>query len=206
MKQKHFIDSHKAVTGLFILALIAYYHQWQNPTAWIYLGLHGTYGILWVLKSRIFPDRQWEQTTGWAYGLYIWGGLSLYWVAPWLLMARGVQAPAWYLGACTSLNIFGVFFHFAADMQKYTALQLRPGYLIEDGLFTRVRNINYFGELLIYAGFGLLAMHWLPVVILLVWVMLIWLPNMRRKERSLARYPGFTAYKERTRLFIPFLF
>ena len=206
MRQRHFIDSQKAVTSLFVLALIAIYNQWQNPTAWIYLALHGTYTILWVLKSRIYPDRQWEQPAGWAYGLAIWGGLCTYWVAAWLLVWRGVQAPAWYLGMCVSLYTFGIFLHFVADMQKFTALNLNPDHLITDGLFSRVRNINYFGELLIYAGFGLLAMHWLPVVILLAWNVIVWLPNMRKKDRSLGRYPEFAAYKERTKLYIPFMF
>jgi steroid 5-alpha reductase family enzyme len=206
VKQKHFIDSHKAITGLVILALIAVYRQWQNPTAWVYLALHGTYGVLWVLKSRVFPDRQWEQPTSLAYGLVIWGGLSTYWVAAWLLTARGVQAPAWYLGVCTSLNIFGVFFHYASDMQKYTALKLQPDRLITDGLLSRVRNMNYFGELLIYTGFALLAMHWLPLLILLAWNIFVWLPNMRRKDRILSSYPEFAAYKERTKFYIPFLF
>jgi hypothetical protein len=32
------------------------------------------------------------------------------------------------------------------------------------------------------------------------------LPNMRRKDRSLARYPTFAAYRARTKLFIPGLF
>ncbi len=82
MKQRHFIDSHKAATGLFVLALLAVYDQWDNPTAWVYLALHGTYGLLWVLKSRMFPDKQWEQPTSLAYGLVIWAGLSLYWIAP----------------------------------------------------------------------------------------------------------------------------
>jgi len=195
MRQRHFIDSQKAVTSLFVLALIAIYNQWQNPTAWIYLALHGTY-----------PDRQWEQPAGWAYGLAIWGGLCTYWVAAWLLVWRGVQAPAWYLGMCVSLYTFGIFLHFVADMQKFTALNLNPDHLITDGLFSRVRNINYFGELLIYAGFGLLAMHWLPVVILLAWNVIVWLPNMRKKDRSLGRYPEFAAYKERTKFYIPFLF
>ena len=62
--RRHFIDSHKGVTPLAILAMMAVYDQWDNPTAWVYLGLHGSYGILWVLKSRIFGDRQWEQPTG----------------------------------------------------------------------------------------------------------------------------------------------
>lgn len=206
MKQKFFIDSHKGVTFLFVLLLMAVYDQWANPTAWVYLALHGSYGFLWVLKSRIFPDRQWEQTTGLGYGLVIWAGLSLYWVAPWLLNSRGVQAPGWYLALCISLYSFGVFFHFTADIQKYTALQLQPGRLITTGMFALSRNINYFGELLIYAAFALLAMHWIPIVILLAWVAVYWLPNMRRKDRSLSRYPEFEAYRSRTRLFIPFLF
>lgn len=206
MKQKHFIDAHKGVTGLFVLLLIALYDQWDNPTAWVYLALHGGYGALWVLKSRIFPDKQWAQPTGLAYGLVIWGGLSLYWLAPWLLMARGVQAPPWYLGGCVALYALGVFLHFAADMQKHTCLRLRPGELLTDGLWARVRNPNYLGELLIYLGFGLLAMHWAPVVVLLLFVLFVWLPNMRRKDRALARYPEFAAYKARTKRLVPFIF
>jgi protein-S-isoprenylcysteine O-methyltransferase Ste14 len=104
------------------------------------------------------------------------------------------------------MYILGVFLHFGGDMQKYTALKYRPGQLIQDGLFTHVRNINYFGEFLIYLGFGLLAMHWAPVIILLLWVLFVWLPRMRKKDRSLARYAGFEAYKRRSRLFIPFFY
>ena len=206
MKQRHFIDSHKGATAVFVLVLMAVYGQWHNPTAWIYLALHGTYGLLWVLKSRIFPDSAWEERTSLAYGLAIWGGLSLYWVAPWILIARGVQAPGWYQALCISLYCFGVFAHFASDMQKHTALRLQPGRLIDDGMFARLRNPNYFGELLIYSGFGLLAMHWLPVAILLAWVVLYWLPRMRKKDRSLAQLEGFEGYRKRSRLFLPFLF
>ncbi len=206
MKQRHFIDSHKAATGPAVLLLTALYKQWDNPTAWVYLGLHGTYGLLWLLKSRIFPDKSWERETGWGYGLTIWGGLTLYWIAPWLLTSRGVEAPGWYLGLCVALYALGVMFHFASDMQKHTALKLAPGRLIQDGLFRRCRNPNYFGELLIYLGFGLLAMHWLPLAVLAAYIAVVWLPNMRRKEQSLSRYPEFAAYQRSSKLFIPFLF
>jgi len=185
--------------------MIAVYDQGQNPTAWAYLAMHGTYGILWVLKSRIFPDRQWEQQTRLGYGLFIWAGLTLYWIAPWLLTSRGAQAPPWYLGICIAMYALGLFFHFASDMQKYTALKLRPG-LITDGFFALSRNPNYFGELLIYLGFGLLAMHWAPIAVIGLYLIVVWLPNMRRKDRSLARYPEFEDYRARTPLFIPFLF
>ena len=206
MKHKFFIDSNKGFTPILFLILMAVFQRWENPTAFIYLALHGSYGILWVLKSKIFPDRTWERQVGWGYGLLSWVGLCLYWVGGWVVFSRGVQAPAWWLGVCVMLYIFGIFFHFTSDMQKYICLRLNPDKLITDGLFGQVRNTNYFGELLIYAGFGLLAMHWLPVVILLVWVVVIWLPNMARKDRSLARYPEFEAYSLRTSRFIPFIY
>ena len=205
MKTKHFIDIHKGATALVVFAMLAAYAQWDNPTAWLYLALHGSYGVLWVLKSRIFPDRQWEQPATLAYGLVIWAGLSLYWVGGWIVMAYAVHAPLWWLALCVSIYACGIFFHFAADMQKHTALQLRPGHLITDGLFACSRNPNYFGELLIYAGFGLLAVHWLPMAILALWVFCYWLPQMWKKDRSLSRYPEFADYARRTARFIPFI-
>jgi protein-S-isoprenylcysteine O-methyltransferase Ste14 len=203
VKQKYFIDSHKAITPLAILALMAFYGQWYNPTAWVYFGLHGSYGLLWVLKSRIFGDRQWEQPTGWGYGLVIWGGLTLYWLAPWLITSRSVEAPPWLLGLCVFAYGVGVFLHFAADMQKSTALALRPGELITDGLFARTRNPNYLGELLIYLSFALLALHWAPLLVVALFLVVVWIPNMRRKDRSLARYPAFADYRSRSGLLIP---
>lgn len=206
MKQKYFIDSHKAVTFLVVLGLMAWFGQWDNPTAWVYLALHGTYGILWVLKSRVFPDKQWEEDKGLFYGLYIWAGLSLYWVAPFIITSQNVQAPAWLLGLSVSTYTFGIFLHYAADMQKHVQLKYNPGQLIEDGLMAKTRNINYFGELLIYLGFGMLAMHWIPLAVIALYLVIVWFPNMLKKDKSLARYAGFAEYKRKSRLFLPFLF
>ncbi len=205
MKQKHFIDSHKGATFFFILASMAWYQRWGNSAAWIYLALHGSYGFLWVLKSRIFPDKQWEQPASLGYGLYLWAGLTLYWVAPWILMRNNTQAPAWLLSVSVFLYAFGVFIHFASDMQKYVHLRLNPGHLITDGFFALSYNINYFGELLIYLSFAILPMHWLPPLLLLAMIIFGWMPYMRRKERSLARYPEFESYRRRVKRFIPFV-
>ncbi|MEM7034680.1 MAG: DUF1295 domain-containing protein [Chloroflexota bacterium] len=206
MKQKHFIDSHKGATGLVVLLLIAVYGQWYNPTAWVYLALHGTYGVLWVLKSQIFPDKSWEKQTGWGYGLVIWAGLSLYWITPWLIVSQSITAPSWWQSICIVMYSLGIFLHFTADMQKHIALQYRPGHLIDTGFWQYCRNPNYLGELLIYVGFGLLALHWAPLVVLGLFIIFVWLPNMRKKDRSLARYPTFAAYKARTKLLLPFIF
>jgi protein-S-isoprenylcysteine O-methyltransferase Ste14 len=206
MKLKYFIDSNKGVTWIVMLALMAIYHQWQNPTAWIYLALHGTYGILWVLKSRIFPDAAWENRTSLWFGIVAWVGLVTYWIPGWLVASRGVQAPAWLMGLCICLFALGVFFHFATDMQKHTSLKLQPDALIVDGMMALSRNTNFFGELLIYVSFALLAMTLWAFVPLTLAILIYWIPRMLKKEKALAAMAGYEAYRKKTKAFFPFLF
>ena len=205
MKQKHFIDTHKGATAPVVLGLIIYFNQWENISAWVYLALHGSYGIMWVLKSKIFPDTTWEAPCSIWYGLYIWGGLTLYWISPWIIMSTGIQNTPMYIGICVAIFAMGVFFHYTADMQKHAHMKLHPGNLITDGMMYRCRNTNYFGELLIYLSFALLSRHWIPIVILAAFMMIIWFPNMRRKDKSLSRYSEYEEYKKRTSLLIPFI-
>ena len=210
MKQKYFIDFHKGITFLYILFLINWYSAYENTTIWVYLGLHGTYGVLWVLKSMIFPDKSWEIKTGFLYGLFILAGLSLYWISPWIIVSgyfnngNMVEVQMWIISACMFLFGVGIFLHFSSDMQKHTALKLNPGKLVTDGLFSRSRNMNYFGELLIYLSFALLSMHWIPIAALLTFIIAIWIPNILRKEKSLSRYQDFENYKNNTGIFFPF--
>jgi steroid 5-alpha reductase family enzyme len=206
MKLKFFIDTNKGVTILVIIVFMAIYHQWQNPTAWVYLAMHGTYGLLWVIKSNIFPDSSWERKTSLWFGLVSWVSLVLYWFPAWWITSRSVITPPWLLALAVSLNAFGIFFVFAGDMQKFTALKIHPGVLITDGLFSLSRNINYFGEFLIYSAFALLAMTWLAFLPLTAFIVTFWIPNMVRKDKALATLPGFPVYKKNTRSFFPFLF
>jgi steroid 5-alpha reductase family enzyme len=206
MKQKYFIDTHKGVTFIAVLVMMGIYQQWDNVTAWVYLALHGTYGLMWVLKSRIFPNKQWEQECSIWYGLYIWAGLSLYWIAPWLITSQGINAPFWYLAMAVFINIMGVFLHYSSDMQKYIELKYNPDHLITDGLMAYSRNINYFGEFLIYGALALLAMSWIPFAVIAAYLIIVWGPNIRRKEKSLSRYPEFEEYKKKVKLFIPFIY
>ena len=90
-------------------------------------------------------------------------------------------------------------------MQKHSHLKLHPGELIQDGLMGKCRNMNYFGELLIYLSFALLSHHWIPFAILALFILIVWFPNMRRKDRSLSRHAGYEEYKKRTSLLIPFI-
>ena len=71
IKQKYPIDFAKGITWLIIIGLIYYFNQSNNLTAWIYFCLHGSYGIMWVMKSNMFPDKTWERKAGIPYTLLI---------------------------------------------------------------------------------------------------------------------------------------
>jgi protein-S-isoprenylcysteine O-methyltransferase Ste14 len=206
LPHKYYIDSHKGLTGPFVLGLIAYYHAWDNLLAWIYLALHGTYGVLWILKSRYFGDKNWERPVPFYLGAGTWVILSLYWISPWLIVThRNHPIAPWMVALCIAMYVFGVFLHFASDMQKHMSMAYRSGTLLTEGLWGLSRNPNYLGELLIYLGFTLLPMHWLPLSGLGLVVAGVWIPNMRRKDKSLSRYPEFALYRSKTKLIIPYL-
>ena len=206
MRQCHIIDSHKFLTTFVVLLMIAIYQQWTNTTALVYLALHGTYGMIWLVKSAVYPDKRWEQKPDIPNAIGLWFTLALYWIAPWIVTSQGITVAPWYLAFCISIYTVGIFLHYSADMQKHMALKYNPGHLIEDGLWARIRNPNYLGELLIYLGYGLLAQHWLPLLIIVAIFALIWLPNMRQKDQSLARYPEFEAYRQRSYRIIPLVY
>lgn len=201
MKVKYVINLQKGTTFFFVLGLMLIY---QNFTLgpWVYLALHGTYGFLWLLKDRFYPDKQWEQEVALPLGLAGFGIVSLYWVAPFILISRGVEPALPLVAAAIAINILGVFLHYASDAQKYYTLKYKSG-LITEGLFSRCRNPNYLGEILIYLSFAMLAMHWLPFVILGGFAAGMFVPNMLKKDKSLSRYPEFETYKANSGLLIP---
>ncbi len=164
MKLKYPINLHKGLTFVVVCALMFFYENYSLP-ALIYLALHGTYGFLWLLKDRWYPDRQWEQPISFGYAVVVFGSLCLYWASPVILISQHIMPPDGVIFSSVLLNAWGVFFHFGSDAQKHFTLKHAPG-LITEGFFGRNRNTNYLGEFLIYLSFALLAMHWLPLAVL----------------------------------------
>ncbi len=120
-------------------------------------------------------------------------------------MSSSINCSPMYLGIMVLIFSIGVFFHYASDMQKHVHLKLNPNHLIKDGLMAKSRNMNYFGELLIYFSFVLMSKHWIPILVLIAFVVIIWVPNIMRKEKSLSRYPEYQDYKNKSKLLIPFV-
>jgi len=201
LRVRHFIDSYKAFTAILIVYMMAHYEQWENRTLCLYLATHGVYCILWIHKSLSFGDKNWEEPAG-PEGVMIWIILSPFWVSPWYIASTNYEAPPWLLGLAIATFVVGMFYHFVSDMQKSTHLSLRKG-LITDGLWARTRNPNYFGEFLTYLGFSLLACHWVTFIGFALLIAVVWVPNMKKKDASLSRYPEFEAYKQRSGIFLP---
>jgi len=206
LRERHVIDTFKLATGPLVLGLIFAFDAVDRHAPWIYLGLHGTYGVLWALKSRLFGDKSWERPcTPFRFGLLV-TGLAGYWAAPIVLILGGAEVPPPLAALCIALFGLGVFLHFAADMQKHASMAWRPGTLLTEGLWSRTRNPNYLGELCIYAAFATLSMHPLPFALFGLVIALEWWPNMRRKDASLSRYPAFADYARRTGRLFPRVF
>ena len=53
------IDLHKALVIPVVLALMVYYQNWSTD-AFVYLTMHGSYSIMWLIKQRTFRDQRFE--------------------------------------------------------------------------------------------------------------------------------------------------
>ncbi len=209
-KFSHVINFQKAGTPLFLLLLMAAFGAWSTRE-WIYLALHGGYGLVWLIKDLAFPDPAWQRRITIGGGLMAFAGvLGWYWAFGWLLISGRAEAvyplpdPAWY-ALCIFLCLLGCVIMVAADAQKYFTLRARPG-LIDDGMFRYIRHPNYLGEIMIYASFALMVWHWLPWLVL-GWVWLgVFAVNMMVKEQRMARHPGWAEYRSRSWWLVPGLF
>src|SRR6202165_1296085 len=54
------INLQKGGTLFFMLGLMYGFGDF-SATAWTYAALHGSYGLIWLLKDRLFPDAGWPK-------------------------------------------------------------------------------------------------------------------------------------------------
>ena len=196
--------------SFFFFGFLIWYYQNTSTAAWVYLALHGGYGLVWLIKDLTFPDPNWQIKITIGAGINAFAAvLGLYWVFGWLLISRTSQPvyplpEAVWFALCISLCLLGSVIMIAADAQKFYTLRLQRG-LITDGMHRWVRHPNYLGEMMIYGSFAMLVWHWFPVLVL-AWVWLgLFAVNMVMKEASMSRYPDWAAYKKRSWWLIPFL-
>ena len=66
-----YVNIHKGGLLFVFFAMMVYYENFSFA-AWLYLALHGSYGMLWLLKDITFPDKSFRRKVTIASFLYPW--------------------------------------------------------------------------------------------------------------------------------------
>lgn len=157
----------------FYLVFLMWYYQNYSPPMLVYAALHGTYGCMWYVKHRVFPDPS----------LLISATFMCHLVC-FVLIIGPYMIPAYLLASRTASNetqtpmrlffssvlyIFGLVMTLLSDMQKSLTLKMvkeRP-ILIQDGMYKYTRSPNYLGEMMLYWAFASVVNHWLAYSIII---------------------------------------
>ena len=190
------INAQKTGT-IFVMFLLMIYYNNFSLGAWLYLSLHGTYGLLWFLKDMVFPDKSFQTKVTIVPAILISLFLLSYWLMGFEIMCGlGDQNPS-------GKKIFGCFFLFSlgnilmmcADLQKFIVLKYKKG-LIDDFFLKNNRNTNYFGEIIVYLTFAIACGRIEGYIMLIFEWILFFGSRIYMKDLSLARKHGFEKYKK----------
>jgi len=141
-----------------------------------------------------------------------WGGIPIGLVFFFSLHdGLGMPRP---LGLADALGILlylvGSYLGTASEVSRHI-WKSRPennGHLYTSGLFRYSRHINYFGDLLLFCGYGVLTQHlWTGIVPLAMALNFVLLIIPAHDTYLATRYGGeFEQYARRTRKLVPFLY
>eukprot|EP00164_Ancoracysta_twista_P004784 GFYU01006483.1.p1 GENE.GFYU01006483.1~~GFYU01006483.1.p1 ORF type:complete len:267 (+),score=69.02 GFYU01006483.1:68-802(+) len=200
---RYVINFQKAGTAIACLLLMFWFDNW-NLGAYTYLTLHGTYGIVWLMKDMIHPDPNWEHPVGVLGAINTFMAvLGPYWYAMYHTISSGVDVTPQRMSVATSLCILGCVAMMASDTQKYFVLKIRRG-LIADGWFKRCRNTNYLAEMMVYSSFAIVAQSTIAWCILFYVWGLVFFRNMFKKEFSLRKKEGWAEYRQHSGFLLPY--
>jgi len=213
----------------FVLALAVYlrFEPPAHPRGWLILGATMLWAVrlAWHIGQRNIGHgedpryRAWRDEHGarWWWRSYLQVFVLqavIAWIVSWPLYhaARG-EAPFPSLTdvAGTALFIVGLLFEIVADAQL-AAFKRDPasrGQVMDRGLWRYSRHPNYFGEALLWWGFGLIGTSapggWVGLVgPLLMTFLLLRVSGVALLERSLVKSrPGYADYVARTSAFVP---
>lgn len=201
------VNINKGTMMIYIFILMCYFENFSLG-AWVYLGLHGNYGLMWYLKDRTFPDAGFcrHATTVSALVPFPLLLIPYYFIAYWMISGTHNRDPSpERIFVAIQMYCTGVVFMVLTDAQKYLVLRERKG-LITHCMTGWSRNMNYLGEMLLYGSFGVLCQcteAWL--IYAYVWGG-IFVLRMSLKDYSLSMKPDWPEYKAKTWFYLPKLY
>jgi len=87
IKAAYIINFFKAGMLTFCLLAMLIYKNFSSQAA-LYTGLHGSYGLLWILKDRVFPDLSFEHQASLGSAFLITTTVAIYASFPFVLMSK----------------------------------------------------------------------------------------------------------------------
>ena len=189
------INAQKTGTIFVMFFLMIYYNNFSSG-AWLYLSLHGTYGLLWFLKDMVFPDKSFQHYLTIIPSILVSLFLLSYWIIGFEVMCGiGDQNPSGKkLFGCFFLFSFGNTLMICSDLQKYITLKYKKG-LIDDIFLKNNRNTNYFGEILVYLTFAIACGRKEGFIMLIIEWIIFFGSRIYMKDLRLAKKHGFEKYK-----------
>ena len=202
IKLKYIINFQKGSTMLYVFYLMNYFNNY-SLSAYLYLALHGTYGIIWLLKDTIMPDKNWNKKATIISSIT---GFSLvllpYWIIAYITISSHVIISNLRVFFCVFFHTLGCVLMMASDSQKYFTLKYKKG-LINEGWFKKIRNTNYLGEMMIYLTYAMISKSYISYFILIYIWSLLFIPNMLNKDKSIKKKDGGIEYINNSYLLIP---
>lgn len=198
---RYIINFFKLGAFIFMFLGMIYFDNFSKAS-WVYLALHGSYGLIWVLKDIIFPDAFMMLKVG-AESIVLSLILIMYYTPGIMVLTRSCeQTPSdERVFVCFVMFVIGTVIMFGTDATKYVTLKLKKG-LIDNYLVEKNRNTNFLGEIMLYSSFSLITgeiVSYIPYLI--VWTFLF-VSRIWQKERSLMKKDGYNRYKEKSYLIL----
>ena len=196
------INAQKTGTIFLMFLLMVLYNNYSTG-AWLYLSLHGTYGLLWFLKDIVYPDKSFQVYLTPIPALLVISFLLSYWLMGFEVMCGlGDQNPSGKkIFGCFFLFSFGNILMMCSDLQKFIILEYKKG-LIDDYFLKINRNTNYFGEILVYLTFAIACGRKEGYIMLISEWILFFGTRIYMKDLRLARKHGFEKYKKNSYLIL----
>ncbi len=113
---------------MWVLLLMWYFNNYSTGM-YLYLFLHGSYGIFWLLKDIFCPDVVFKQLASIGSYFLLTLLLVLYWVMPITIASgHGIQQPSEKrIIFCVSSYLIGLILMLGADIQKNSTLAKKKG-------------------------------------------------------------------------------
>ena len=185
----------------FTFFAMCYYNNFSTG-CWVYLGLHGSYGLIWVIKDYSFPDKTFQKNIGLIELLLVLILLISYYTFPYMIVTGIAKEPSnERIFISIMMYTIGVFLMVTTDIQKYIRLKYKKG-LIDDCMIALNRNTNYFGEMLLYGGFANLANEFTGYMVLLIVWSTVFFSRIYLKEQSLIKKEGYQEYSKKSFLLL----